>query len=313
MNVNTYAEVQSGIEFIKDEFQNLLKEKLHLTRVSAPLFLPRESGLNDDLNGVEEKVSFTINASATVLEIVQSLAKWKRYALAKYGMTGIYTDMNAIRKSESIDDKHSIYVDQWDWEKTLSKEQRNVNYLHSIVDDIYSCLVELDKKIAAKYSVPRLLPDAIYKITSQELLDSFPGKTPQEREHAIAEQHKAVFVQNIGHKLTDGKEHDLRAPDYDDWNLNGDIIVWNPVLNDSLELSSMGIRVDKATLVSQLKLADKEQRVKLPFHQMIMNDAVPLSVGGGIGQSRLCMFFLQRRHICEVQASYWTEPLGTSL
>ncbi|RKD32770.1 aspartate--ammonia ligase [Thermohalobacter berrensis] len=309
-------ETEVAIKKIKDYFEDRLSEKLNLTRVSAPLFVKPETGLNDDLNGVERPVSFNVKGDCdSRAEIVHSLAKWKRMALKRYGFKvgeGLYTDMNAIRADEELDNTHSIYVDQWDWEKIISKEDRNVEKLKSIVRKIFRVFKDTEKYVKEIY--PELyeediLPDDISFITTQELEDLYPDLTPEERENAIAKEKGAVFIMQIGDKLKSGIKHDGRAPDYDDWKLNGDIIFWYPVLGKALELSSMGIRVDKEALERQLKLADCEERKELLFHKMLLNEELPYTVGGGIGQSRICMFFLRKAHIGEVQSSIWPEEM----
>ena len=305
-------ETEKAIKTIKDAFEKGLARKLLLTRVSAPIFLLRSTGLNDDLDGLEKAVSFTSNEIAPNqnIEIVHSLAKWKRDALHRYNFsmhTGLYTDMNAIRKDEALDNTHSIYVDQWDWERILCKEERTLDYLKKVVKDIYSVLLDVEKLMLLQY--PQLdrtiLPSEIYFITSQQLEHVFPNKTSKQRENLIAKDKKAVCILQIGDKLASGIPHDGRAPDYDDWSLNCDIIVWNGVLEEALELSSMGIRVDATALQEQLTKANALNRLELPFHQNVINDVLPLTIGGGIGQSRLCMFFLRKAHIGEVQASLW--------
>ena len=307
-------ETQIAIKLIKDYFEKGLAESLNLMRVSAPLFVKPESGLNDNLTGVEKAVSFKITKYDKNIEIVQSLAKWKRLALKGYGFKvgeGLYTDMDAIRPDEILDNTHSIYVDQWDWEKVIAKEDRVEEYLVEIVKDIYSVFKETEKFLNGIY--PNLflekLPSEITFISSQELEDRFPMESPEEREHLIAEKYGAVFISRIGNNLISGKPHDIRSPDYDDWNLNGDIIFWNPVTKSALELSSMGIRVDEETMEKQLKLAKVEQRKTLEYHSLLLKGKLPYTVGGGIGQSRICMYFLEKRHIGEVQASVWTDEI----
>ena len=307
-------ETEVAIKMIKDTFERRLAEQLRLTRVSAPLFLLKNTGLNDNLSGIEKPVSFTsfeLNHDDEI-EIIHSLAKWKRDALHRYGFerhTGLYTDMNAIRKDEELDNIHSMYVDQWDWEMVISKEDRTMDYLKAIVAKIYNALLDVEFLMISHY--PQLgesiLPDEIYFITSQELEDKFPDLSPKEREKAITQQQKAVCILQIGDLLKSGHKHDDRAPDYDDWTLNADILVYNTQLDDALEISSMGIRVDDIALKEQLAKANANERLELPYHQNIMNHILPLSIGGGIGQSRLCMFFLRKAHIGEVQASLWDE------
>ncbi len=307
-------DTQVGIKTVKDFFQNLLSEKMNLQRVSAPLFVTPESGLNDNLNGVERPVSFGIKEqNDKQAEIVHSLAKWKRYALKKYGFSvgeGLYTDMSAIRRDEDTDNIHSIYVDQWDWEKIITKDQRTVETLQSVVRDIYSVLRKTEKYMAIRYDyIEEILPHDIFFITTQELEDMYPDKTPKEREKLIAREKGAVCLMQIGDLLASGQKHDGRAPDYDDWALNADIIVYYPVLDISLELSSMGIRVDEDALVAQLKKAGCEERANLPFQKAILDKELPYTIGGGIGQSRICMFFLRKAHIGEVQSSLWPEDV----
>ena len=308
------ADTQKAIKRIKDYFQRELAHSLNLERVSAPLFVIPESGLNDNLNGYERRVHFTIkDMDEQYVEIVQSLAKWKRMALGRYEMapgTGLYTDMNAIRRDEELDNIHSIYVDQWDWEKVITADMRNEAYLERTVRLIYRCLVHLGDFVNDYYPEMDIrLPDKIKFIDSQELLDWYPDMTTKERERAAAEEYGAIFIKKIGGKLSTGEPHDGRAPDYDDWELNGDIIVWNEVLNDAFEISSMGIRVDAEAMDRQLKLAGKEERREFDFHKAILNNELPLSIGGGIGQSRLCMFFLRKAHIGEVQVSQWPQQM----
>ncbi|MDE7079356.1 MAG: aspartate--ammonia ligase, partial [Clostridia bacterium] len=299
------------IKDCKDTFIDALAKELSLSRVSAPLFVPRESGLNDNLNGVERPVSFDIKESGTIAEVVHSLAKWKRFALKKYSFEmgkGLYTDMNAIRRDEIVDNIHSIYVDQWDWEKVISKEQRTLDFLKSTVASIYKVIKSTTDIIREKYSLDKSnLPDSISFVTTQELEDKYPDLTPQERENRAAKEYGAVFIMQIGGLLKSGKKHDGRAPDYDDWDLNGDIFVNYPTIGRGLELSSMGIRVDKTSLLKQLEFEGATDRLSLPFHKALVSEELPLSIGGGIGQSRLCMFILGKRHIGEVQPSIWSE------
>ena len=307
-------ETQRAIKKIKDYFQQELAYGLNLRRVSAPLFVAPETGLNDNLNGVERRVSFTIlDMDEKNVEIVQSLAKWKRMALGKYGIKpghGIYTDMNAIRRDEELDNIHSLYVDQWDWEKVVTKDQRTDEFLEETVIIIYNAMKNLGDYVNRLYRDIQIeLPNEITFVTTQELEDKYPKNTPKEREKLAAKEFGAVFIKKIGGVLASGKKHDGRAPDYDDWELNGDIIVWNDVLDDALELSSMGIRVDKEAMERQCKIDGKEDRLSQSFHQSVLNNDVPLSIGGGIGQSRICMFFLQKAHIGEVQASVWPDDM----
>lgn len=307
-------DTQIAIKTIKDFFQNLLATRLNLTRVSAPLFVDESSGLNDNLNGVERPVTFDIkDQSGKTAEIVHSLAKWKRYALHKYGFSydeGIYTDMNAIRRDEDTDNIHSIFVDQWDWEKVIDREDRTLETLKDVVKTVYKCLRMTEKYMAIQYDyIEEILPHDIFFVTTQELADMFPDYTPKEREHYIAKTKGAVCIMQIGDVLENGERHDGRAPDYDDWELNADIIVYYPVLDIALELSSMGIRVDKEALLSQLAKAGCEERASLPYHQAVINEELPYTIGGGIGQSRICMFFLRKAHIGEVQSSLWPNEI----
>ncbi len=307
-------DTQIAIKTIKDFFQNLLATRLNLTRVSAPLFVDESSGLNDNLNGVERPVTFDIkDQSGKTAEIVHSLAKWKRYALHKYGFSydeGIYTDMNAIRRDEDTDNIHSIFVDQWDWEKVIDREDRTLDTLKDVVKTVYKCLRMTEKYMAIQYDyIEEILPHDIFFVTTQELADMFPDYTPKEREHYIAKTKGAVCIMQIGDVLENGERHDGRAPDYDDWELNADIIVYYPVLDIALELSSMGIRVDKEALLSQLTKAGCEERASLPYHQAVINEELPYTIGGGIGQSRICMFFLRKAHIGEVQSSLWPNEI----
>ena len=307
-------DTQIAIKTVKDFFQQTLSERLYLLRVSAPLFVTPESGLNDNLNGVERPVTFGVKEqNDRPVEIVHSLAKWKRYALKQYGFhigEGLYTDMNAIRRDEITDNIHSIYVDQWDWEKIILKKDRNITFLKDTVREIYKVLKKTEKYMAIRYDyIEEILPKEIFFITTQELLDLYPNLSPKEREDRIAREKGAVFLMEIGDKLTNGEPHDGRAPDYDDWHLNGDIIVWYPVLNRSLELSSMGIRVDEEALQRQLTLAGCEERSELPFQKAILEKQLPYTIGGGIGQSRICMFFLRKAHIGEVQSSIWPDQI----
>ncbi len=304
-------DTQIAIKTVKDFFQNLLSLSLNLSRVSAPLFVTPESGLNDNLNGVERPVAFDIKEqSSQTAEVVHSLAKWKRFALHKYGFSigeGLYTDMNAIRRDEDTDNIHSIFVDQWDWEKIISKEDRNLDFLKDTVKTVYKSLRKTEKYMAIQYDyIDEILPHDISFITTQELEDKYPGNTPKEREYLIAKEKGAVCLMQIGDKLASGEKHDGRAPDYDDWALNADIIVYYPVLDIALELSSMGIRVDEKSLLEQLDKAGCKERANLPFQKAILDKELPYTIGGGIGQSRICMFFLRKAHIGEVQCSIWT-------
>ena len=307
-------DTQIAIKTVKDFFQNLLSQRLNLSRVSAPLFVDPDSGLNDNLNGVERPVTFDIKEqNGREAEVVQSLAKWKRYALKKYGFSygeGLYTDMNAIRRDEITDNIHSIFVDQWDWEKIIKKDERTIATLMDTVKVVYKCLRKTEKYMAIQYDyIEEILPHDIFFVTTQELADMFPDNTPKEREYYIAKAKGAVCIMNIGDVLENGERHDGRAPDYDDWSLNADIVVYYPVLDIALELSSMGIRVDKKALLSQLKKAGCEERKDLPFQKAIINEELPYTIGGGIGQSRICMFFLRKAHIGEVQSSLWPEDM----
>ncbi len=311
--LNLY-ETQVAIKTVKDFFQSLLAERLHLLRVSAPLFVDPASGLNDNLNGVERPVTFDIGEQdGAEGEIVQSLAKWKRYALKKYGFSvgeGLYTDMSAIRRDEVTDNIHSIYVDQWDWEKIISKEDRTLDTLKSTVNTVYQVLRKTEKYMAIHFDyIEEILPSEIFFVTTSELEEMFPDYTPKEREYYIAKAKGAVCIMQIGDKLENGEPHDGRAPDYDDWALNADIIVYYPVLDIALELSSMGIRVDKKAMLEQLEKAGCPERAELPFHKAILNEELPYTIGGGIGQSRICMFFLRKAHIGEVQCSLWPDAV----
>ena len=308
-------EAQIAIKLIKDTFERKLAEKLNLTRVSAPLFVPSDTGVNDMLNGYERPVEFEVKETHKNLQIIQSLAKWKRIALKKYGFkegTGLYTDMNAIRRDEETDNIHSIYVDQWDWEKIINKEQRTMEYLKKTVEDIFDVFKLTQEVLINSYPDKKLvktLPEKISFITSQELEDLYPDKTPKQREHLIAKEKGAIFISQIGKKLKSGKAHDGRSPDYDDWELNGDILLWYEPLNISLELSSMGIRVDKNSMEKQLKEANAEDRKELLYHKLLLNDELPLTIGGGLGQSRICMYFMKTVHIGEVQSSVWPDEM----
>ena len=307
-------ESQRAIKKIKDYFQQELAYGLNLRRVSAPLFVDPKTGLNDNLNGTERRVEFTLKGIDELnVEVVQSLAKWKRMALGKYNIKpgyGIYTDMNAIRRDEELDNLHSVYVDQWDWEKVITKEDRTTEYLHDVVNTIYTSVKNLGDYVNRLYKDIRTdLPNEIYFITAQELEDLYPDLTPKDREHAITKEHRAVFIEKIGGELKSGKPHDGRSPDYDDWELNGDILLWNDILDRSFEISSMGIRVDSEAMKRQLKLAGCEERAELSYQKAVINDELPYTIGGGIGQSRLCMYFLRKAHIGEVQASVWPDEM----
>lgn len=306
----TIRETEVAIKEVKDHFERALAKSLHLTRVSAPLFVSPESGLNDNLNGVERPVAFGVKEqNDKEVEIVHSLAKWKRYALKRYGFhsgEGLYTDMSAIRRDEDTDNIHSIYVDQWDWEKVISKEERNMETLEYTVKKVYSALKETEDFMARRYNyIEALLPDEITFVTSQELETMYPDKTPKEREYLFSKAKGAIFIKQIGKTLASGKKHDGRAPDYDDWELNGDIIVYYPVLDIALELSSMGIRVDEEALKRQLAASGCEDRAELDFQKALLAGELPYTVGGGIGQSRICMYYLRKAHIAEVQSSIW--------
>ena len=304
-------ETEVAIKFIKDTFEKELAKALNLTRVSAPLFVQPESGLNDNLNGYERAVRFDVLSLNKEVEIVQSLAKWKRMALGKYGFaqgTGLYTDMNAIRRDEDLDRLHSVYVDQWDWEKIITKEERRLSYLKKVVRQIYKVFLKVSNAVNKKYpALENVLPKEITFISTLELEKAYPNLPRKEREHEAAKKYGAIFLYKIGWPLKDGKPHDGRAADYDDWKLNGDIILWSPVLNSSVELSSMGIRVDKDSLVKQLKKKKEKDKLSTPYCQDVINERLPLTIGGGIGQSRICMFFLKKAHIGEVQSSIWSE------
>lgn len=307
-------ETEKAIILIKDFFQLALSTELNLTRVTAPLFVQTGLGINDDLNGIERAVKFPVKDMGDCqMEIVHSLAKWKRQALKRYGFhsgEGLYTDMNAIRRDEDTDNIHSIFVDQWDWEKVIRKEDRNLDYLKETVRNVYKVLRKTEKFMSIQYDyIEELLPDDIFFITTQELEDMFPDNTPKEREYFIAKAKGAVCIMQIGDELASGEKHDGRAPDYDDWALNADIIVYYPVLDIALELSSMGIRVDEDSLKSQLEKAGCTERAELPFQKAILNKELPYTIGGGIGQSRICMFFLRKAHIGEVQCSIWPEEM----
>lgn len=304
-------DTQNAIALVKEKFASELCDSLDLSRVSAPLFVKQGSGLNDDLNGVERPVSFDILETGEIAEVVHSLAKWKRMALLKYGFpmhTGLYTDMNAIRRDEECDSIHSIYVDQWDWEKIITAEDRTEDYLKATVRSIYGALLRTAKTVEEKYPcLESYLPKQISFVTTYELEERYPDLTPKQREYEAAKEYGAVFIMKIGGRLKNGQKHDGRAPDYDDWDLNGDIILYNRVLDIPFEISSMGIRVDRESLLKQLKAENKEERVKYEFHKMLLSGALPLTIGGGIGQSRLCMYLLHKAHVGEVQVSIWPE------
>ena len=307
-------DTQVAIKTVKDFFQSVLAKQLNLLRVSSPLFVDPASGMNDNLNGIERPVSFGIKEqNERQAEIVQSLAKWKRYALKEYGFAhgeGLYTDMNAIRRDEVTDNIHSIYVDQWDWEKVIVKSERNLDTLKKVVRSVYKALRKTETYMSIQYDfIEEILPKDIFFITTQELEDLYPDKTPKEREYKIVKEKGAVFLMQVGKTLTNGERHDGRAPDYDDWKLNADIIVYYPILDIALELSSMGIRVDADALRRQLKLAGCEERAELPFQKAILENDLPFTIGGGIGQSRICMFYLRKAHIGEVQCSIWPDEI----
>ncbi len=306
-------ETQRAIKFTKDLFETKLAGALNLSRVSAPMFVRPETGLNDDLSGVERAVAFDVPDAGFSVQVVHSLAKWKRYMLGNYGFSvgqGLYTDMNAIRRDEELDNLHSIYVDQWDWERVIRPEDRNMDTLRQTVCAIVRALYETEQAVCEKFGglTPFFKPEP-YFISAQALLEAYPGLTPREREDAVTREHGVVFLSGIGGALSDGRPHDLRAPDYDDWSLNGDILVWYPVLGRAVELSSMGIRVDPDTLRRQLRIANCVEREKLLFHSLLLGGKLPQTIGGGIGQSRMCMVMLQKAHIGEVQAAVWREEM----
>ena len=305
------VETEIAIKFVKDAFERELAKALDLTRVSAPLFVLPETGLNDNLNGYERTVKFEIKAVGKEAEIVQSLAKWKRAALKKYGFRegkGLYTDMNAIRRDEDVDYIHSVYVDQWDWERILKREDRTLDYLKETVRKIYGVFKTTARLVAEKYPVlKREMPEEIFFVTAEELEKKYPDLTRKEREDKIVREKKAVFLIGIGWDLADGKPHDGRAADYDDWNLNGDILLYNELYDKAFEVSSMGIRVDEKSLRGQLEKRGETEKLKNPFCRGIVSGELPLTIGGGIGQSRICMYFLKKAHIGEVQSSIWTE------
>lgn len=313
--VLSVMQTQEAIKYIRDTFQREFGKELGLLRISAPLFVTKSSGLNDNLNGIERPVSFDIQELPDErVEVVQSLAKWKRFALKKYGFKeheGLYTNMNAIRRDEIVDNLHSVYVDQWDWEKIITKEERTEEVLEATVKEIFKVIKHMEHEVWYKYPEAVChLADEVYFITSQELEDRYPDLSVKDRENAITREHKCVFIKQIGYPLKrSGKPHDGRAPDYDDWHLNGDLLFWLPSLNRALEISSMGIRVDEDTIVSQCKASHCEGRLTLPYHQMIQNKELPYTIGGGIGQSRLCMLLLNKAHVGEVQASLWPQKM----
>jgi aspartate--ammonia ligase len=307
-------ETEIGIKYVKDYFERELANQLNLTRVSAPLFVKPETGLNDNLNGIERPVTFGIKEQSDEnVEIVHSLAKWKRQALRRYGFSwgeGLYTDMSAIRRDEDTDNIHSIYVDQWDWEKIIHKEERSEETLKAVVNKVYITLKNTERYMTGKYDyIHEILPKSITFITSQELEDRYPDLNAKEREYKIVKEKGAAFIMQIGGVLASGERHDGRAPDYDDWKLNGDIIVYYPVLDIALELSSMGIRVDENSLREQLFISGCMERAELPFQKALLNKELPYTIGGGIGQSRICMFYLRKAHIGEVQSSIWPDEV----
>lgn len=306
-------ETEIAIKLVKDQVETQIADTLNLTRVSAPLYVRPETGLNDNLNGVERPVSFDIKDIGAHVEVVQSLAKWKRMALARYGFQpgeGLYTDMNAIRRDEILDNLHSVYVDQWDWELIITHEQRTIATLQQIVLELYRCFHRIENHILRYYPMlNRKLPSDLFFITSQELEDQYPGLSAKQREDEICREKRAVFIMQIGEKLRSGQSHDGRAPDYDDWQLNGDLLFWNPTLERAFEISSMGIRVDEYSMREQLIKSGCTDRMNLEFHRMILNRELPYTIGGGVGQSRLCMFYLDKAHIGEVQSSVWPDNM----
>ncbi len=307
------SETQAAIKLTKDHFEDALAEALHLDRITAPLVVKRESGLNDDLNGVERKVTFTLKEMRGECEVVQSLAKWKRMALFRYGYPkgrGIYTDMNAIRRDDDLDNLHSIYVDQWDWERVIEKEDRTVDFLKATVQRIADAVYGTKELLRERFpALTEKLTKEVFFITAEELYRRYPTLSAKERENAIVREHKTVFLMQIGAPLSSGEPHDGRAPDYDDWTLNGDLLYWNTTLGCAFELSSMGIRVDKDALLSQLAARKMEDRLRFPYHRMIKEEILPLTIGGGIGQSRLCMLILEKAHVGEVQCSVWSDEM----
>ena len=310
----TVRETEAAIKYIRDTFQAEFGKEMNLERISAPLFVAKNSGMNDDLNGVERPVAFDLkDVPGDTYEVVHSLAKWKRMALARYGFEvgeGLYTNMNAIRRDEELDNLHSCYVDQWDWEKVIRKEERNEETLKSVVRQIFKVIKHMEHEVWYKYpQAVKHLPDDITFLTTEELMERYPDLTPKQRENAAVKEYGCIFLMHIGDKLADGKPHDGRAPDYDDWHLNGDILFWYDLLDCALEISSMGIRVDEEALVAQCEKAGCPERLEFPFHQMLLNGELPYTIGGGIGQSRLCMLLLDRAHVGEVQASEWPEEM----
>ena len=310
----TVRETEAAIKYIRDTFQAEFGKEMNLERISAPLFVAKSSGMNDDLNGVERPVAFDLkDVPGDTYEVVHSLAKWKRMALARYGFEvgeGLYTNMNAIRRDEELDNLHSCYVDQWDWEKVIRKEDRNEETLKAVVRQIFKVIKHMEHEVWYKYpQAVKHLPEDITFLTTEELMERYPDLTPKQRENAAVKEYGCIFLMHIGDKLADGKPHDGRAPDYDDWHLNGDILFWYDLLDCALEISSMGIRVDEEALVAQCEKAGCPERLELPFHQMLLNGELPYTIGGGIGQSRLCMLLLDRAHVGEVQASEWPEEM----
>ena len=307
-------DTQLAIKLVKDNFERRLAERLNLTRVSAPMFVRPETGLNDNLNGVERPVRFDIPSAGFEVEVVQSLAKWKRFALKNYGFgvhEGLYTDMNAIRRDEDLDNLHSVYVDQWDWELTIEESDRNIDFLKRVVTKICEALKKTEKQLLEAFPElgEPLITDPVF-VTTEELVQMYPNKTPKEREDLICREHGTVIIIDIGKTLSDGKPHDGRAPDYDDWDLNGDLLIWYPILDRAVELSSMGIRVSPESMARQLKESGHEDRAKLKFHRDLLNGLLPLTIGGGIGQSRMCMVLLKKAHIGEVQSSAWSDDMA---
>ena len=309
----TLRETQRAIKLLKDTFQVKLGRALNLDRVTAPVIVTKASGINDDLNGIERKVEFDMKNIEGICEVVQSLAKWKRMALYRYGYgagEGIFTDMNAIRRDDDCDNLHSIYVDQWDWEKVICREDRNIDFLKDTVTKIIKALAETQNVLNEAFpQLTKRLNEDVFFITTQELEDMYPDLTGKQRENEITKKHGTVFIMQIGEKLKSGNKHDGRAPDYDDWSLNGDILVWNDILDCAIEISSMGIRVDEKSLDEQLKKAGAEERRNFPYHKGILNGTLPLTIGGGIGQSRICLQLLEKAHIGEVQTSLWPEDM----
>lgn len=306
-------ETECAIKVCKDIFERELSAALNLQRVSAPIIVKQGSGINDDLNGVERKVQFDIKEIGVMAEVVQSLAKWKREALYRYGFgigEGLYTDMNALRRDDDVDNLHSIFVDQWDWERVIVRENRNQEFLHEIVLKVVKAVAQTKRILMQKFpQLKQEISENVYFITSQELEDKYPDLTPEEREIEITREHQTVFIGQIGNFLKSGKKHGGRAPDYDDWQINGDIFVWSDALDTAIEISSMGVRVDKESLLRQLALSDANERLEFAYHQGIVNEKLPLTIGGGIGQSRICMVLLEKVHIGEVQASVWPEKM----